>query len=221
MLDAKTAVLARLVQSIAGTDGAFCRTLVVGCGKGFEAVDLADLLHCHVDAIDVYDRVCVSHPQVDFHVMDARKMTFPDASFDFVYSFHAMEHIPEPERAIGEIRRVLTDRGLFCIGTPNKNRVFHNVGCREGTIRRKLMSNVNDWKMRLKGQFRNECGAHAGFTLSELEALCHPIGVTTPVSRRYYDLLYPRYARQVALIDWLHLAKWIFPSHYLVGRKST
>lgn len=220
MFDAKTAALARVVRSLAGFDGSLCRTLVVGCGKGFEAVDLARLLHCHVDAIDVFDRVCVSHPDVVFHRMDARNMVFADASFDFVYSFHALEHIPHPQRAIAEIRRVLTDRGFFCIGTPNRARLIHNLGCREGSFRRMVTSNVGDWKMRLKGRFRNECGAHAGFTLEELEALCRPIGACTPVSRQYYDELYPRQSRLVATIDGLRLARWIFPSHYLVGRKE-
>jgi SAM-dependent methyltransferase len=42
---------------------------------------------------------------------DATRMDFPDASFDFVYTFGVLHHIPEAESAISEIRRVLKPGG--------------------------------------------------------------------------------------------------------------
>ena len=47
--------------------------------------------------------------------MDAEQMLWPDESFDFVYSLNVMEHIPNPERALGEIRRVLRPGGTALI----------------------------------------------------------------------------------------------------------
>src|SRR5690606_17159066 len=94
---------------------------------------------------------------------DATRMAFPAASFDFVYSFHALEHIPEYRTALREIHRVLTPDGGYLIGTPNRNRLIAYLGARDTPVRDKIRWNLADWKARLRGEFRNELGAHAGY----------------------------------------------------------
>lgn len=44
--------------------------------------------------------------------MDATKLGYPDASFDFVYSFDVFEHFPEPGPALREAARVLKPGGV-------------------------------------------------------------------------------------------------------------
>ncbi len=44
--------------------------------------------------------------------MDAAKMTFPDASFDLVYSYSVFEHLPDPASVLAEMARVLRPRGV-------------------------------------------------------------------------------------------------------------
>lgn len=44
--------------------------------------------------------------------MDAAHMAFEDGHFDLVYSFSALEHVPDPAGALGEIARVLRDGGV-------------------------------------------------------------------------------------------------------------
>jgi hypothetical protein len=41
----------------------------------------------------------------------------------------------------------------------------------EATFANKLADNVRDWKDRLTGKFRNELGAHAGFSRGELDSM--------------------------------------------------
>lgn len=48
-------------------------------------------------------------------LMDARAMEFPDASFDHVSAMHIMSVVPEPERVMAEIARVLRPGGTVVI----------------------------------------------------------------------------------------------------------
>lgn len=51
--------------------------------------------------------------RADLRVMDAERLEFPDASFDAVYSFGVLHHVPSTERALAEVRRVLRPGGPF------------------------------------------------------------------------------------------------------------
>jgi len=47
--------------------------------------------------------------------MDARELDFPDASFDMVAAMHVLSVVPEPERVMSEIARVLKPGGYVVI----------------------------------------------------------------------------------------------------------
>jgi|TARA_R110002049_G_scaffold140930_5_gene302327 phosphatidylethanolamine/phosphatidyl-N-methylethanolamine N-methyltransferase len=47
--------------------------------------------------------------------MDARALDFPDASFDTVTAMHVLSVVPEPEKVMGEIARVLKPGGQVVI----------------------------------------------------------------------------------------------------------
>ncbi|MCZ0963384.1 class I SAM-dependent methyltransferase [Paracoccus benzoatiresistens] len=48
---------------------------------------------------------------VALHRMDARKLDFPDHSFDHVAAMHVISVVPEPEKVMSEIARVLRPGG--------------------------------------------------------------------------------------------------------------
>lgn len=50
---------------------------------------------------------------------DVRRLPFPEATFDLVYSMGTIEHFPETSRAIEEIARVLKPGGSALVGVPN------------------------------------------------------------------------------------------------------
>ena len=156
---------------------------------------------------------------VHLQVMDAARMSFPDASFDFLFSFHAIEHIAELDAAFAEMRRVLKPSGAFCIGTPNKKRLIGYMGV-ASTFRHKLLWNLEDWGMRLKGRWENHLGAHAGFVDSELLAMCQQaFGDGANVTDAYYRRLYRSRSSLIEAIIKAHLGMWIFPAVYAVGRR--
>lgn len=54
------------------------------------------------------------------HLTNENKLNFKDNSFDIVISFDVLEHIPNTDVHLQEIRRVLKPKGRYLLGTPNK-----------------------------------------------------------------------------------------------------
>src|SRR5208282_1017703 len=101
--------------------------LVVGCGSGREAGMLARAFDANVIGVDVGNDFSFDHEgsaPAKLLSMDARDLTFAGESFDMAFSFHALEHIPQPQRALSEMARVLRRGGVYLIGTPNKSRLL-------------------------------------------------------------------------------------------------
>ena len=194
--------------------------LVVGCGSGREAGLLARSLEAETIGIDICDNFDFDHAgsaPAKLEMMDARALDFPDARFDLVYSFHALEHIPEPKRALAEMARVLKPDGHFIIGTPNRSRLVGYLNAPH-PLRLKLAWNFADWRMRLAGRWRNEAGAHAGFSSPELLALTQAaFGRSRDLSSAYYRALYPRHAGKVTALDRSGLATIVYPCVYVGG----
>jgi SAM-dependent methyltransferase len=196
------------------------KILVVGCGDGTEAALMSELLEAKVVGIDVAGDF---HPsaaaRVDLLAGDARELPFPEGSFDVVFSFHVLEHVASPERAVTEMRRVVRAGGGFWIGTPNRSRLLGYLGSRDATRREKLVWNLVDWRARLGGRFRNEFGAHAGFTHAELHTMLRAsFRDVYDETAAYFALNYPRYRPTLAVLDRLGLSRFAYPAIYFSGR---
>jgi ubiquinone/menaquinone biosynthesis C-methylase UbiE len=210
-------VIATLLRRRFGHPG---RILVVGCGDGTEAALLAERLEGHVVGVDVDGNF---HPsardRAELLVADARELPFPSGSFDLVFSFHALEHIPSPQEAIAEMRRVVHAAGGFWLGTPNRSRLLGYLGSRDASGYEKVRWNVAEWRLRLSGRFRNELGAHAGFTRRELRRLLEAeFGTVEDETASYYALLYPRHRWLLTVLERSRLSRLVYPSIYLTGR---
>jgi SAM-dependent methyltransferase len=89
------------------------KVLEVGAGSG--------LLQ---DIVDDYTALEISRSarrffHKPFVEASATKMPFPDNTFDALWSFRVLEHIPNPERALQEMRRVVKPGGYILLHVAN------------------------------------------------------------------------------------------------------
>ena len=182
----RSKLTAKIIRERVGSN--LQRILVVGCGSGIEAAIFAQELKAKVFGIDInpsFDPVAAE--KAELRKGDATSLEFEDDYFDFVYSYHALEHIPDYRKALFEIRRVLIKDGAYFIGTPNRLRLLGYILIKTTPLSNKIKWNLTDWKMRLKGKFRNEYGAHAGFSSHELQfELENVFNSTKEVTVPYY-----------------------------------
>lgn len=75
---------------------------------------LADFLR---QRFGLYETADLEREGMD-HQVDLQKLPFASQSYDFVFASHVMEHIPNDEKAISEIRRVLKPNGIAILPVP-------------------------------------------------------------------------------------------------------
>ena len=85
----------------------------------------------------------------DLRQMDARSLSFPDASFDVVAAMHIISVVPEPERVMAEMARICKPGGLIVI----TNHFARETG---------MLARIE----RLSAPFANLLGWHSDFELS-------------------------------------------------------
>jgi SAM-dependent methyltransferase len=81
-------------------------------------------------------------PKLNVEQMDAATMTFPDNSFDVVFSRAVFEHLPDPLAVISEIRRVLRPGGAMFLTI---HLYTSDSGCHDSRILAGQRGNVPYW----------------------------------------------------------------------------
>lgn len=114
------------------------KVLDVGCGPGRDTKSLMER-GFHVVGIDYSESMIREAknnvPDGDFRLMDMRKLEFEDNSFDGVWVFASLLHIPknEAKKVLEEFRRILKKDGILGISVKQgKGEVLENE---EGTTR--------------------------------------------------------------------------------------
>ncbi len=206
------------------------KILVAGCGAGHEAASIQANLNADIDAVDVDDfipRELRERSPVRFALSSVCELPFPDNHFDSVFYHHVIEHVDRPQDSLGELARVLRPGGLIFVGTPNRHRLASSIGAHEqstwnATWGNKLRDNVRDWRDRLTGRFRNELGAHAGFSQSELDQmLAVHFAERRWLTDEYLKYKYSshRWSRLVPLVTHPSICWFAAPAIYVVCRK--
>jgi SAM-dependent methyltransferase len=126
------------------------RVLEIGVGQGTDLLQFArsgaacsgvDITERH---LDLAGRQLALHGyHADLRLADAVSLPFPDGSFDCVYSFGVLHHIPDVADALAEARRVLRPGGLLMFAVYHRWSAFHlclkllSDGVRRGWLPRK------------------------------------------------------------------------------------
>ncbi len=203
------------------------RILVAGCGQAHEARYIHDEMGGELVGVDVdsaWDPVVSEGARPGFTLRTASVLDLPfaDSSFDAIFYHHVIEHVPDPERSLQELARVLRPGGLIYVGTPNRNRVVGYLGSYDASLKEKVRYNVADYSARLRGRFRNELGAHAGFSQRELHRLLtaqfrDPIWLTAEYLEYKYGDRVPEWALRT--IGVRAVREVLAPSVYAVARR--
>ena len=113
------------------------RVLEIGCGMGTDGAQFAKAgaIYTGIDLTDAAvelarKRFQVSGLKGEFHVADAERLDFPDASFDLVYSHGVLHHTPDIEAAVREIHRVLKPGGRAMVMLYHRGSYNYRVGIR-------------------------------------------------------------------------------------------
>lgn len=106
--------------------------LEIGCGAGIDALEFAR--HgARVTAMDFTDNAVKLTQNlaqeagfaISASVGDAKNLKFADDSFDCVYSYGVLHHIPDINRALSEIRRVLKPGGQLMAMVYHKDSLLY------------------------------------------------------------------------------------------------
>jgi SAM-dependent methyltransferase len=89
------------------------RVLEVGCGPGELAARIQDELECEVVAVDLSPRMAelAQRRGVDARVGDVQRLPFADGEFDVALAAWMLYHVPDLERGLAELHRVLRPGG--------------------------------------------------------------------------------------------------------------
>ena len=196
------------------------RNLIVGCGTGNEIRNLAQNFPLlNFVGIDLEIGSEESGPNWNKIKMDAHALKFAPESFNFIYCYHVLEHVREPERVLEQINFVLKSDGKAFIGTPNKHRLFGYFSS-DASFADKLRWNYADWVKRLSCKFENKYGAHAGFTHKEMNLLLKSqFSIVNNVTLKYYKNLYSGYGTLLLFLEKMGLLKFLVPSIYYISVK--
>jgi SAM-dependent methyltransferase len=127
---AHTALDARVPAVAAVVEARPARVLEVGCGWGELAEWLARDTAAQVVAVDLSERMVelARARGVDAQVGDVQELPFADGSFDVAVAAWMLYHVPDLDRGLSELARVLRPGGILVAVTNSR---YHLLELRE------------------------------------------------------------------------------------------
>lgn len=109
----------RVRSLLAGLDEC-SRVLDVGCGRGVMLRAMLDLGH-EAHGVEISPEAAAgADPRAQIRIApDLTDAEYETNSFDAVVLWHVLEHLPQPERTLEELRRIIRPGGRLVLAVPN------------------------------------------------------------------------------------------------------
>jgi O-antigen biosynthesis protein len=167
------------------------RVLDLGSGEGFGATILAEtaeyVLGVDIDGVSVeHSRLNYAAKNLEFAVGTALDLSaYADESFEAVVALEVIEHVPEQDRVLAEIARVLTNDGILVMSTPER-RSHRKSGLEANSVHRPALP-LNRLLELVGRQFRHvACWGQCAITGSYLNLYGDPVNDGEPTSSDFF-----------------------------------
>jgi ubiquinone/menaquinone biosynthesis C-methylase UbiE len=195
------------------------KILIVGAGKGFEVLAFKNYFK-NIVAVEPEYKDVIEEVKPYVREGNTIALEFANESFDAIYCYHVLEHIPEYKKAIFEISRVLKKGGLLYLGVPNKLRIIAYICLPDVPLKQRLRWLFADYKIKFIGKFENRFGAHAGFTKEELKHILMPAFFSVEdKTDAYYFSKYKNNILVKIIGRMQFLKEFLWPSLYFICKK--
>lgn len=111
-----------LIRKYIGSRGKGKSCIEIGCGTGKISRAVVDLVG-ELTVSDISEKLASKVGKemgVSWTCQDACSLELPDNSYDIVISSECIEHVPNPQKALKEMARILKPGGFLVVTTPNK-----------------------------------------------------------------------------------------------------
>jgi ubiquinone/menaquinone biosynthesis C-methylase UbiE len=221
------AVILEALRS-AGQEPQSARVLDIGCSTGILTHHYAGIFG-HVVGIDIDDgaiewaRKNRAADNIEYRVADSMELPFDSGEFDVVACTHIYEHVPDAQRMLDEIHRVLIPGGVCYFAAENRVRLWD--GHYDLPLLTVLPKTPADWFVRLMRRGEGRYETH--FTVRGLRQLASRFEiedytkavVRDPVRFEATDMVRAGSLKQKAAMAILAAGYWAFPTYLWVLRK--
>jgi ubiquinone/menaquinone biosynthesis C-methylase UbiE len=212
----------------AGIDPRETRVLDIGCSTGILTRHYAEFFG-KVVGIDIDDgavewaRKNRAADNVSYRVGDSMDLPFLTGEFDLVTCTHIYEHVPDAQRMLDEVHRVLRPGGFCYFAAENRLRVWDgHYNLPFVTVLPRFLA---DLYVRLTGRGQRRYETHC--TLWGLKRLVKAFEITDytravvrdPKKYEATEMVWPGSRKQRFANATLTLAYWAFPTYLWILRK--
>jgi 2-polyprenyl-3-methyl-5-hydroxy-6-metoxy-1,4-benzoquinol methylase len=196
------------------------RILVVGCGDGTEAIEIASLLNNSI--VVGIDPKAVESKKKNYEIIKAQLDDISvKKSFDLIYCYHVLEHVDDIRVALKKIYSLLDEGGIVIVGLPNRQRIIGYVNPAIGiSMATKIVQNLIDLKNRMVEIKNPSRKNHLGMTQSDgFKIMKKEFKYVRSVRDEYFIYKYPKLHFLLKLVMVLKIDNIIFPSNYFICKK--